>query len=318
MSDSIERVLVVDDEPNMRKVLCALLERSGYEVLSAGDGREAQKCLQRGGIDVVMTDIRMPRMNGLELLAWCSTEVPDLPVIVITAHGTIDTAVQAMKDGAFDFVTKPFDSGQLIRTVRKARDHARALRSLIHAGDDPAQIKILGHSEGATELRNWITKVADLPANIVLSGEPGTGHEVVAQAVHEASERRHGPFVKINCGAIPKDWVESELFGHEADAIAGAVSARPGTAIVVPRINAIESRSAFAVFKRYRLCAARKRAWWNCRLCVASRSGSSNKALSRSSILSSAAISASDACRAASPAAVPSNASRIAYSSITD
>ena len=89
----------------MRKVLCALLERSGYEVLSAGDGREAQKCLQRGGIDVVMTDIRMPRMNGLELLAWCGTEVPDLPVIVITAHGTIDTAVQAMKDGAFDFVT---------------------------------------------------------------------------------------------------------------------------------------------------------------------------------------------------------------------
>jgi DNA-binding NtrC family response regulator len=228
VSKDIERILVVDDEPNLRKVLDTLLTRSGFEVETAGDGKEGMNVLQGGGIDLLMTDIRMPRMDGLELLSWCRTEQPDVPVIVITAHGTVDTAVQAMKDGAFDFVTKPFDSGQLVRTVRKALDQAKAMRSLLHAGADPAQIKILGNSDAANELRSWIDKVADLPANILLLGEAGTGHEVVAQAVHEASTRRDGPFVKINCGAIPDDWVESELFGHETDAIAGAVSPRPG------------------------------------------------------------------------------------------
>jgi DNA-binding NtrC family response regulator len=133
-----------------------------------------------------------------------------------------------MKDGAFDFVTKPFDAGQMVRTVRKALDQAKSMRSLVHAGGDPAQIKILGHSEAAVELRDWIGRVADLPTSILLLGEPGTGHEVVAQAIHEASTRRDAPFVKINCGAIPEDWVESELFGHEADAFAGAIAARPG------------------------------------------------------------------------------------------
>ena len=228
MTADVERILVVDDEPNLRKVLEALLTRSGFEVVTAEDGKAAMEVLQHGGIDLLMTDIRMPRMDGLELLSWSRTDLPDIPVIVITAHGTVDTAVQAMKDGAFDFVTKPFDSGQLVRIVRKALDQAQSMRSLIHAGPDPAQIKILGSSDGAQELRDWINRVADLPASVLLLGEPGTGHEVVAQAVHEASERRDGPFVKINCGAIPVDWVESELFGHEADAISGAISARPG------------------------------------------------------------------------------------------
>lgn len=228
MSNSNERILVVDDEPNMRKVLSTQLKRAGFEVASAEDGKEAQQVLQRGGIDLLMTDIRMPRMDGLELLAWARQEMPDVPVVVITAHGTVDTAVQAMKDGAFDFVSKPFDAGQLVRTVRKALDQAQSMRSLVHAGADPARIKILGESPAASELRDWISKVADLPANILLTGEPGTGHEVVAQAIHEASGRRDAPFIKINCGAIPEDWVESELFGHEADAIVGAISPRPG------------------------------------------------------------------------------------------
>ena len=228
MTTDVERVLVVDDEPNLRKVLKALLTRSGFDVVTAKDGKEAVDVLRGGGIDLLMTDIRMPGMTGLELLSWSRNEQPDVPVIVITAHGTVDTAVQAMKEGAFDFVTKPFDSGQLVRTVRKALDQAAAMRSLVHAGSDPAQIKILGQSEGATELREWILRVADLPTSVLLLGEPGTGHEVVAQAVHEASERSEGPFVKINCGAIPSDWIESELFGHEADAVSGAVSARPG------------------------------------------------------------------------------------------
>ena len=228
MTDSNVRVLVVDDEPNLRKVLGALLKRSGYQVVTAADGLEAKDVLMGGGIDLVMTDVRMPKMDGLELLAWCRQEQPDVPVIVITAHGTIDGAVQAMKDGAFDFVTKPFDAEQLVRTAAKALAQAQSMRSLVHAGADPARIKILGDSEAASELRDWITRVADLPASVLLTGEPGTGAELVAQAIHEASSRHEGPFVKINCGAIPTDWVESELFGHEADAIAGAVSARPG------------------------------------------------------------------------------------------
>ena len=146
MTTDVERVLVVDDEPNLRKVLKALLTRSGFDVVTAKDGKEAVDVLRGGGIDLLMTDIRMPEMTGLELLSWSRNEQPDVPVIVITAHGTVDTAVQAMKEGAFDFVTKPFDSGQLVRTVRKALDQAAAMRSLVHAGSDPAQIKILGQS----------------------------------------------------------------------------------------------------------------------------------------------------------------------------
>jgi two-component system, NtrC family, response regulator AtoC len=228
MSSERQRILVVDDEPNMRRILQALLERSGYLVETASDGEAAKERLIDGGFDLMMSDIRMPKCDGLELLGWTQSHRPELPVILITAHGTIDSAVLSMKAGAFDFVTKPFDNTQLLRTAEKALRQGARDREGIHAGSGRAAYRIIGTSEASIKIREWILKVADLPTNILLNGETGTGHEVVGQAIHEASARADQPFVKISCGAIPKDWVDSELFGHEEGALPGAASARPG------------------------------------------------------------------------------------------
>ena len=223
-----ERILVVDDEPSMRKVLSRLLERAGYSVETAEHGRKALDRLHDGGIDLVITDIRMPVMDGMELLTAMAPNLPDIPVIVITAHGTVDTAVAAMKMGAFDFVSKPFESDQLLRTCEKALAQSRSERRSVQTGRAGSGVRLLGTSDESQELRNWIDKVATLPSATLLTGEPGTGHGLVARAIHEASPRSDAPFVKITCGAIPRDWFESELFGHESGAVPGSSSERPG------------------------------------------------------------------------------------------
>src|SRR5712664_3147490 len=179
-----DRVLVVDDEQSLRKVLAATLQREGYEVQVASDGEEALLALDRDGADVVVTDLVMPKMDGLSLLRKVVVSHPDVPVIVVTAHGRVDSAVEAMKAGAFDFVTKPFE----------------------HA-----------------ELKKIIAKAADAPSTVLIQGESGTGKELVATALHEKSSRRDRPFIKINCAAIPRELVEAELFGFEKGAFTGAV-----------------------------------------------------------------------------------------------
>src|SRR5882762_9755336 len=184
-----DRVLVVDDEQSLRKVLAATLQREGYEVQVASDGEEALLALDRDGADVVVTDLVMPKMDGLSLLRKVVVSHPDVPVIVVTAHGRVDSAVEAMKAGAFDFVTKPFE----------------------HA-----------------ELQAIIAKVADAPSTVLIQGESGTGKELVATALHEKSSRRDRPFIKINCAAIPRELVEAELFGFEKGAFTGAVQSKPG------------------------------------------------------------------------------------------
>src|SRR6266404_3360934 len=184
-----DRVLVVDDEQSLRKVLAATLQREGYEVQVASDGEEALLALDRDGADVVVTDLVMPKMDGLSLLRKVVVSHPDVPVIVVTAHGRVDSAVEAMKAGAFDFVTKPFE----------------------HA-----------------ELKEIIAKVADAPSTVLIQGESGTGKELVATALHEKSSRRDRPFIKINCAAIPRELVEAELFGFEKGAFTGAVQSKPG------------------------------------------------------------------------------------------
>src|SRR5437870_4510367 len=227
-----DRVLVVDDEQSLRKVLAATLQREGYEVQVAADGEEALGALDRDGADVVVTDLVMPKMDGLSLLRKVVARHPDVPVIVVTAHGRVDSAVEAMKAGAFDFVTKPFEHAELKAIIAKAaRQSDLNARNVIPAEPEPQgrpYTEIVGKGQRMIELQQIIGKVADAPSTVLIQGESGTGKELVATALHEKSSRRDRPFIKINCAAIPRELVEAELFGFEKGAFTGAVQSKPG------------------------------------------------------------------------------------------
>src|SRR5947207_4262134 len=227
-----DRVLVVDDEQSLRKILAATLQREGYEVEVASDGEEALAALDRDGADVVGTDLVVPKMDGLSLLRKVVVSHPDVPVIVVTAHGRIDSAVEAMKAGAFDFVTKPFEHAELKAIIAKAaRQSDLNARNVVP--EEPALegrrfTEIIGRGQRMIELQQIISKVADAPSTVLIQGESGTGKELVATALHEKSSRREKPFIKINCAAIPRELVEAELFGFEKGAFTGAVNSKPG------------------------------------------------------------------------------------------
>src|SRR2546421_153665 len=228
-----DRVLVVDDEQSLRKVLAATLQREGYEVTVCADGEEAISSLERDGADVVVTDLVMPKMDGLSLLRKVVSRHPDVPVIVITAHGRIDSAVEAMKAGAFDFLAKPFDHGELKAIIAKAaRQSDYSERNVVpeerQEGAARRYTEIIGRGRQMQELQQVIAKVADAPSTVLIQGESGTGKELVATALHETSSRRERPFIKINCAAIPRELVEAELFGFEKGAFTGAVQSKPG------------------------------------------------------------------------------------------
>ncbi len=222
-------VLIADDEANLRKVLCALLERDGHSALAVESGEAALDRIEQGGIDILITDLRMPGMDGLELLRRVKPTDPGLPVIVITAHGSVDTAVCAMKDGAFDYITKPFDRDELKLAVRKAASVRLHNQSRLQdSGDVQGRYQIIGQSPRMQELYAVIEKVAATPSTVLITGESGTGKELVASALHENSSRKDKPFIKVNCAAIPKDLMESEFFGYERGAFTGAVGSKPG------------------------------------------------------------------------------------------
>ncbi|HLL52425.1 MAG TPA: sigma-54 dependent transcriptional regulator [Myxococcaceae bacterium] len=221
------KVLVVDDEANIRKVLAAMLRRDGHEVILAADGEQGLAEFTQNGPDIVITDLKLPKMEGMELLRAVNTQSPDVPVIIITAHGSVDTAVEAIKAGAFDFITKPFDQAELSAVVAKAaKTYAIAQRSV--RPDGKARSAIVGDSPQLHDIFKIIDKVADTPSTVLITGESGTGKELVATALHEGSGRRAKPLIKINCAAIPKDLMESELFGYERGAFTGAVTSKPG------------------------------------------------------------------------------------------
>jgi DNA-binding NtrC family response regulator len=234
------RILVVDDEKNIRRVLQALLEGEGHAVDDASDGDEARAMLRRsaGDYDLVLTDLRMPNCDGLELLRWTRESHPDTPVVMLTAHGTVDIAVEAMREGAFDFITKPFDDKDLSGIVERAlaqreanRQRAYSPKSSEPDGDEASGdelSEIIGVSRPMQDLFAMLRKVAPSPTTILVRGESGTGKELVSQAIHRLSERSAGPFVAVNCTAIPETLFESELFGHEKGAFTGAVASRPG------------------------------------------------------------------------------------------
>ena len=224
-------VLIVDDETNLRKVLAATLKREGYDVVQAADGEQAVEIFDQGGIDIVVSDLVMPKMGGFEVLKHVLEKAPEVPVILITAHGTVDSAVQAIKTGAFDYVTKPFEQSELRQVIAKAartRDLNRGsnLSGGLVGGRIPAQI--VGESPGMQEIYRIVEKVADTPSTVLITGESGTGKELIAQALHRGSARHAQPLIKINCAAIPKDLMESELFGYERGAFTGAVTSKPG------------------------------------------------------------------------------------------
>jgi len=225
-----KQVLIVDDEPNLRKILSAQLTRDGYDVLTAEDGEQGLQLLREHHIDLVITDLKMPKVDGMTLLKKALEEEPELPVVLVTAHGTIDTAVEALKTGAFDFVTKPFDKDEVRQIVAKALK-TRELRGA-DATSTPAsrgaRFGIIGVSPGIAELYGILERVADTPTTALITGESGTGKELVARALHEHSSRKDKPFIKVNCAAIPKELIESELFGYERGAFTGAVTSKPG------------------------------------------------------------------------------------------
>ena len=221
------KVLVVDDEANLRKVLATMLRRTGYDVTVAADGEQGLAEFLKYGADIVVTDLVMPKMGGMELLRSVNSSNPDVPVIIITAHGTVDSAVEAIKLGAFDYITKPFDQTEIQSVIAKAaRTHDIAQRNV--RVDGRARAAIVGESEEMQEIFRIIEKVADTPSTVLITGESGTGKELIATALHEGSSRRNKPLIRINCAAIPKDLMESELFGYERGAFTGAVTSKPG------------------------------------------------------------------------------------------
>ena len=229
-----KQVLIVDDEPNLRKILAAQLSRDGYEVMLAEDGEQGLTMLRENHIDLIVTDLKMPKVDGMELLRQALRESPDLPIVMITAHGTVDTAVEALKLGAFDYLTKPFDKDEVRQVVAKALKtralaQEEATTSVPFAPPEAgARFGIIGASAGLTDLYAVLERVADSPTTVLITGESGTGKELVARALHEHSTRKDKPFIKVNCAAIPKELIESELFGYERGAFTGAVSSKPG------------------------------------------------------------------------------------------
>ena len=219
-------ILVVDDEENIRHMLSLLLKKEGYRVRVAEDGEQALKELLAREFDIVLCDIRMPRIDGMQLLGELSERGVETTMIVMSAYGSVDTAIEAIKAGAYDYISKPFQRDEVLLTIRKAEERRRLRReneSLRNAAAGARKLgKIIAKSEPMTRVLDTVRKVADYKSTVLLSGESGTGKEVIARALHFESIRRDQAFITVNCGAIPENLLESELFGHTKGAFTDA------------------------------------------------------------------------------------------------
>jgi len=218
------RALIVDDEADIRELLSITLERMNIDVVAAANITAATKELKNGNFDLCLTDMKLPDGNGLDLVEWIQQNRAQLPVAVITAHGNVESAVRALKLGAFDFISKPLD----LAVLRKLISATLKLSDSMEVTTQLPQIKLLGRSQTMQQLRELIEKVARSQAPVHICGESGTGKELVAHLIHDAGARREGPFVAVNCGAIPTELMESELFGHKKGSFTGAVADKQG------------------------------------------------------------------------------------------
>ncbi|MFC2289393.1 MAG: sigma-54-dependent transcriptional regulator [Treponema lecithinolyticum] len=225
-------VLIIDDEKNIREGLAAALEMEGYTVALAADGKQGLARMVKGDIDLVITDLRMPEVSGEQVLAKVAAENPGVPVIVLTGHGSIDSAVEAMRNGAYDFLTKPLNLDQLILIVKRAlesRELAIKHRELLEQLNSRKSFEsIIGKSAEMQKIFATVRKAADSKASVLITGESGVGKELIANALHNLSPRRDKPLIKVHCAALSENLLESELFGHEKGAFTGAVARKRG------------------------------------------------------------------------------------------
>lgn len=219
-------ILIVDDEKSMRDFLKILLAKEGYEVIVAGDGDQALAALDQNHVDLVISDIRMPGISGLELLSKIKEESEDIPVIMITAFASPNDAVQAMKDGAYDYISKPFNVDEIKSVIYAATNRTESTLKVQQA--EELFPEIIGKSKEMLKIFDMINRIAPTPANVLIYGESGTGKELVAQAIHKRSKVNVRPFVPITCSAIPEELMESELFGHVKGSFTGAISDKSG------------------------------------------------------------------------------------------
>jgi two-component system, NtrC family, response regulator len=225
-------VLVVDDEPNYLIILAEILRDEGFEVFTAGNGEKALDIVRATDLDLVLTDMQMPVMGGMELLRQVKAINHNLPVIMLTAYGEVEKAVAAMRDGAFNYLTKPFKNDELIANITKAVEHYSLLRENIRLRNEVKKrysfAEMIGKNKLMQLLFTMIEKVAPTAASVLITGESGTGKELVARAIHNYSPRDKEPFISVNCAALPESLLESELFGHEKGAFTGAIALRKG------------------------------------------------------------------------------------------
>ena len=225
-------VLIIDDEKNIREGLAAALEMEGYTVALAADGKQGLARMVKGDIDLVITDLRMPEVSGEQVLAKVAAENPGVPVIVLTGHGSIDSAVEAMRNGAYDFLTNPLNLDQLILIVKRAlesRELAIKHRELLEQLNSRKSFEsIIGKSAEMQKIFATVRKAADSKASVLITGESGVGKELIANALHNLSPRRDKPLIKVHCAALSENLLESELFGHEKGAFTGAVARKRG------------------------------------------------------------------------------------------
>jgi two-component system nitrogen regulation response regulator NtrX len=225
----MSNILIVDDEKAIRKTLSEILSYEGYRIDEAGDGEEGIRKFRDKEYDVILCDIKMPKMDGIEFLDKAKELNPDIPIIMISGHGTIETAVEAVKKGAYDYISKPPDLNRLLITIRNAMDktslvaETKVLKRKVSKVQD-----MIGESMPIHKIRETIEKVAPTDARILITGENGVGKELVARWVHEKSNRASGPLIEVNCAAIPGELIESELFGHEKGSFTSAVKQRIG------------------------------------------------------------------------------------------
>jgi len=226
------RILVVDDESLVREYLTEALTRIGHGVTSAEDGEAAVSRIDSEDFDLIVSDLLMPGIGGLEVLAHAGRRLPDTPVIILTAHGTIENAVEAMRRGAYDYLSKPIDNELLKLTVNRALQNSHLMRENKELRSQVQQeqgIKaIVGSSKPMRNVTEMLERVAEQPVDVLVTGPSGTGKELIARALHWSSPRAKAPFIKMNCAALPEGLIESELFGHEKGAFTGAIKTRKG------------------------------------------------------------------------------------------